>query len=291
MQTIDDYISHVGYLPPAPRVVPDLMKLLGETDIDSSRVVKLISLDPSLTVNVLRICNSAYFAAATPTTDLQEAVTRLGFQQVSQLVTAAAAAKLLAAPANGYGLDPGELWRHSVAAAVAAQFIARELGDDDGLVFTAALLHDIGKILLAQAREGSYDKIFREAELNQIPILECETKLLGVNHAEVGGRLLARWKFPPNLVAAVAHHHAPRGAGTHQRLAAFVYVGNMIAYFMGHGFGHIAFAMRGREEALAILGLAPESIPQYMMETFQQMQVIDALFSLASPLAARTHAA
>ena len=78
MQAIDDYINGVRLLPAAPRVVPELMKLLNQTDVDSSKVVKLISFDPALTANVLRICNSAYFGvAATPTSDLQEAVTRL----------------------------------------------------------------------------------------------------------------------------------------------------------------------------------------------------------------------
>jgi hypothetical protein len=56
----------------------------------------------------------------------------------------------------------------------------------------------------------------------------------------------------------------------------------MIAYFMGHGYGHLAFALRGRADALAILGLASESIPQYMMDTFEQMQMIQALFALSS---------
>ncbi len=282
MQAIDEFIKNVRYLPPAPKVVPDLMKLLNKVDVDSSKVVKMISLDPSLTANVLRLCNSAYFAAAIPTTDLQEAVTRIGFRQVYQLVTAATGAKLLAAPAKGYGLDPGELWKHSVATAVASQLMAKKLGDDQNLVFTAGLLHDIGKVVLAQAAEGTYDKIFREAEIHQLSILECETNLLGVNHADVGGRLLAKWKFPENVVMAVTHHHAPRNAKQHERLASFVYLGNMVAYFMGHGFGHIAFAMRGREEALSILNLPPESIPQFMMETFEQMHVIEALFSLAS---------
>jgi hypothetical protein len=62
----------------------------------------------------------------------------------------------------------------------------------------------------------------------------------------------------------------------------------MIAYFMGHGFGHIAFALRGRGDALAILGLAPESIPQYLMETFEQMHVIEALFSMGAEATAKS---
>jgi putative nucleotidyltransferase with HDIG domain len=282
MQAIDDYINNLRHLPPAPRVVPELMRLLNQPDVDSSKVVKIISYDPSLTANVLRICNSAFYAASTPVSDLQEAVTRLGFQEVYKLVTAATGAKLLSPAHPGYGLEPGELWKHSVAAAVAAQLIARKLGDDANLVFTAALLHDIGKIVLSNSMEGSYAKIIKETENSGQSLLDAEKKILGVNHAEVGGRLLNRWKFPPNIITAVACHHAPKSAGSHQRLAAHVYLGNMIAYFMGHGYGHVPFAIRGRAEVLATLNLEPESIPQFMMETFDQMHIIDALFALGT---------
>jgi putative nucleotidyltransferase with HDIG domain len=282
MQAIDDYINNLRHLPAAPKVVPELMRLLNQTDVDSSKVVKLISYDPALTANVLRICNSAYFGASVPTADLQEAVTRLGFQQVYKLVAAATGARLLGAAQTGYGLEQGELWKHSVATAVAAQLIARKLGDDENLVFTAALLHDIGKIVLSHSLNGSYAKLVKETETNQQSLLDAEKKILNVNHAEVGGQLLSRWKFPPNIVAAVWFHHTPKGAGTHQRLASIVYLGNMIAYFMGHGYGHFGFALRGRAEVFATLDIAPESIPQFMMETYEQTHVIEALFSLTS---------
>jgi putative nucleotidyltransferase with HDIG domain len=282
MQAIDDYISNVRHLPPAPKVVPELMRLLNQPDVDSSKVVKMISYDPSLTANVLRICNSAYFGASVPTSDLQEAVTRLGFQQVYQLVAAATGARLLGAAQPGYGLEQGELWKHSVAAAVAAQLIAQNLGDDQNLAFTATLLHDIGKIVLTHSLNGAYSKLIKETETNQSSLLDAEKKILGVNHAEVGGQLLNRWKFPPNISTAVWFHHAPKGAGPHQRLACIVYLGNMIAYFMGYGYGHVPFALRGRAEVLATLDLAPEAVPKLMMETFDQMHMVEALFSLAT---------
>jgi putative nucleotidyltransferase with HDIG domain len=280
MQAIDDYITNLRNLPPAPRVVPELMRLLNQPDVESSKVVKMISFDPSLTANVLRICNSAYFGSATPTSDLQEAVTRMGFQQVYQLVAAATGARLLSPAQLGYGLEQGDLWKHSVAAAVAAQIIARKTGDNQNLVFTAALLHDIGKIVLSQSLNGVYAKLIKETEMNQQSLLDAEKKILGVNHAEVGGQLLERWKFPPNIVSAVWFHHTPKGAGAHQRLASLVYLGNMIAFFMGHGYGHVAFALRGRAEVLTTLGIAPEAIPQFMIETFEQMNLVEALFAL-----------
>jgi putative nucleotidyltransferase with HDIG domain len=282
MQAIDDYLTNLRHLPPAPRVVPELMRLLNQPDVESGRVVKMISYDPSLTANVLRICNSAYFGSGTPTSDLQEAVTRLGFQQVYQLVAAATGARMLSPAQLGYGLEQGELWKHSVASAVAAQIIARKTGDNENLVFTATLLHDIGKIVLAQSLNGVYAKVIRETEINQQSLLDAEKKVLGVNHAEVGGQLLERWKFPPNIVAAVWFHHYPKGAGAHQRLASLVYLGNMIAFFMGHGYGHVAFALRGRAEVLATLGIEPEAIPVFMMQTFEQMQLVEALFALGA---------
>jgi putative nucleotidyltransferase with HDIG domain len=168
-----------------------------------------------------------------------------------------------------------------VAAAVAAQLIARKLGDEESPVFTATLLHDIGKIILAQAMDDVYARLFREAEINQISLVEAEKKLLGVDHAAVGGQLLERWKFPHSIVMAVTCHHSPAAAEGHQRLASYVYLGNMIAYFMGYGYGHLAFALRGRGEALAALGLAPESIPQFMTETFEQVHIIETFLSLA----------
>jgi hypothetical protein len=93
---------------------------------------------------------------------------------------------------------------------------------------------------------------------------------------------LQHWKFPPNIVAAVWFHHAPKGAGVHQRLASCVYVGNLISSCMGFGYGRAGFAVRARSEAMATLELTPRSIPDFMMETYEQMELIDALFSLAA---------
>ena len=280
MQELDDYINKVKHLPPAPRILPELLTLLRQDDVDSGRVVSLLAYDPSLTANVLKLSNSAFFGAATAATDLNEAITRLGFQQVYQLVAAVSGARALTPAQKSYGLDAGELWKHSVAAAIAAQLIAKKLGDDESLVFTATLLHDIGKIVLTDALEHIYGKLLDESQKEQASLLEMEKKLLGVQHAEIGGRLLARWKFPANLVSAVWFHHQPKAAEPHQRLASYVYLGNMIAYFMGHGYGHQAFALRGRTDALEILELSPDSLPRFMIQTFDKLQLVETLFNV-----------
>jgi putative nucleotidyltransferase with HDIG domain len=279
MQELDDYINRVQHLPPAPKILPQLLALLSRDDIEASQVVDLMMYDPGLTASALQLCNTAFFGAA-PSSDLNEAVARLGFNRTYQLVAAVSGAQLLSSAQKGYGIDEGELWKHSVASAVAGQLIAEKLGDDRNLVYTCALLHDLGKVVLAQGLEKIYGKIIEDVEKNQQSLLEAEKKLLGVQHAEIGGRLLARWKFPANIVSAVCFHHDPAAAGEHERLASYVYVANLIAHFLGYGFGHHAFAMRGRSEALQILGLQGEHLAELMIATYENFEVINSLLTV-----------
>lgn len=282
MQDVDGYIDRVKSLPPAPAVLPELLSLLGKDDVDSDRIVKLIAFDPGLTTAVLRTCNSAFLAGAEPVGDVNEAVIRLGFRQVFQLVVATTGSKVLGQPQKGYGIDAGELWQHSVTAAVAAQLMARDGGGDDNIVFTATLLHDLGKIVLSEAIEKTYTEVLASSRTDGASLLEIEKKVLGVHHGEVGGRLLTRWKFPANIVSAVTHHHNPAQAKGHEKLTAYVYLGNMVAYFMGFGYGHQAFALTGRNEALELAGMKPERLPVYMIKTFEQLATIRSLVNIKS---------
>lgn len=278
MQRLDEYLERVPNLPTSPRILPQLLGLLAEDNVDCERIVELIMYDPSLTAHLLQICNKVAFAGATRVTDVSEAVGRLGFQQTYRLVAVIAGGRSLSPPQEGYGLAEGELWHHSVASAIAAQCVARNLGDDENLPFTAALLHDIGKIVLGCALDETYDNIVRETEERQQSLLDTEMKLLGVQHAEVGGRLLDRWQFPESLVSAVWFHHHPVTAKPYDRLAAIVYLGNVIAYFLGHGYGHQAFAMHGRSEALTLLGLESGDLPRMMIQTVEDLAKLDVLF-------------
>ena len=279
MTELDDFINKVKHLPPAPRVLPELLSPLRNDDVDTDKVVSVIAYDPSITAAVLQLCNSAFYAPSSRIGDLNQAVTWLGFRQVYQLVTAVVGSRTLGPAQKGYGIDKGELWQHAVATAVAAQLLARKVGDDESLVFTAALLHDIGKIVLSEALEHIYAKLIEDSQQKQHSLLEAEKSLLGVQHAEVGGRLLARWKFPDSIVNAVWYHHQPKGASPDERLAALVYLGNLIAHFLGHSYGHQALALRGRAEALELLDLSPDSLPHHMMETVEQLALVNAMFT------------
>ena len=280
MLTIDTFIRNVDHLPSFPRNLVTLTKLLDEPDVDVDQVTALIQYDPALTALVMRLCNSAYFGAASPASDLHEATTRLGFNEIFQLVISLGTAALLRPQQKGYGIEAGELWRHSVTVALIGKCIALERNDNPSLVFTACLLHDIGKIVLSRSLESHYDQVLAETKRSQCPMVTVEQRILGFDHAEVGGRLLERWLFAPRLAEAVRCHHDPAAAGEHARLAAYTYLGNMIACFMGFGCGHQALAFRCRGEALDLAGIVSEDIPRYMTKAFDALGDLQALLDM-----------
>lgn len=282
MLELDDYINRVRHLPPAPKLLPPLLALLRQTDIDVSRVIQLIVHDPALTANVLRLSNSAAFNRGEAVENLGDALARLGFETVYRLVVTVCGSKMLSPRQAGYGLDPGELWQHSVTAAVAAQIVARECHEDDNLAFTAGLLHDLGKLVISQALEGRYVQVTEQVEQHGRSLLDAEKAVLGVQHAEIGGRLLHRWNFPPALVQAVTWHHQPAEAGAFQRLAACTYTGNLIANLIGQSYGIHSLALQGRQEPIILLGLGGDGLERCMIRTQEAFEGVEAIVKMTT---------
>jgi putative nucleotidyltransferase with HDIG domain len=265
MRTLDNFINEIKALPPAPRVLSQLLILLNQTDAHATQIVELIAFDPALTAKVLQRCNNA--AAGHSVADLNQAVALVGFNQIYRLVAMVIGEGLLGSEQPGYGIGRDELWEHSVTTAVAARVIAQRFDGEENLTFTAGLLHDIGKLVLGAFLLGNQQSVFQETGASGHSFLEAEKAILGVEHAEVGGRVLARWSFPENLVSAVWHHHNPAQAGAHVQLTAFVHLGDIIAHCLGQAHGYESFAVRPRAEALEILEISPKEIDSLILET------------------------
>jgi putative nucleotidyltransferase with HDIG domain len=217
------------------------------------------------------------FAGDEPVHDLGNAITRVGLNEIFRLVACVIGEGILGEQQRGYGLARGELARHSIVTAVAAKVIARDLGTDENLVFTAGLLHDVGKLALSAALELSYARVVRQTETAGRSFLEAEEMLLGVNHADAGGRLLERWRFPAPLLHAIRHHHNPLLAPDNIDLATSVHVADLLAHLLGHGYGHHAYAIRAHPEALARLGYAARDIERLILATQLALSETDLL--------------
>jgi len=193
-----------------PTAAVRAIKLLQDPEANMGEVVQVISFDPGLTANILKLANSSYFGCAYKISTLREAVVRLGSANIFKLVTASVANIALSKPMRGYRLEAGQLWDHSVSVAVAAEYMAGILRTQNApLAFTAGLLHDLGKIILDEFFTPDVVMVNKKLQAAGMTPPEIEKEVFGITHAEAGARLLSSWNIPSVLVDAVWWHHAP----------------------------------------------------------------------------------
>lgn len=201
---MDRMIDQVDRLHSSPAIASQVLQLLQDEDFDMHDLVSCLEMDPALAAAVLRLVNSSYFGLTRSVSSLQQAVAFLGvrslrlavlgFGLVSQLTTGVAAEVLQ------------DYWRRSLTMAAASSRLAirrcRIRGDE---AWSVGLLSDIGVLVLAQTHTDAYTRLYHR--VGHTPLLvESERELYGFDHGQLGGRLLARWKMPDELVAAVECH-------------------------------------------------------------------------------------
>jgi len=218
-----------------PASVTRLASIASKDSWNVREVEEVVSLDQALSFRLLRMANSAASASLMPVVTIRDAVVRLGIGSLLSLATATSVQKKLNAPLPEYGLTEGELWRHSVASALAAESAAAfcdvELPPE---TYAAALLHDFGKLVLARELDPDVLKILAAArQQGHLSSLKAEMEILTVHHGELGGLIAQHWNLPDRLVTGIIHHHTPDEA--RDIIADLVHLANLVAKHVGAG--------------------------------------------------------
>jgi HD-like signal output (HDOD) protein len=216
-------------LEPLPQSLTRLTALVAQDVPDPEEIAECLAFDPVLTAKLLRAANSAFSAPTRPITRTRDAVLRLGPGLVYSLAMGLCAKPLMDKDIPGYGLTRGELWRHSVRAALAAEAatglcrapIPRE-------AFTAALLHDFGKLVVGRFLTAEDRDLLRRAvEESGVEDAEAESEILSLHHGEVGAVIAQHWKLPDGIVQGILHHHDP--AKGDQPVCYVTYLADVVA--------------------------------------------------------------
>jgi putative nucleotidyltransferase with HDIG domain len=269
VRQIDEFIANADFLPPSFQLLPKLLLLLEDVEANADALADLIRVDPGLTADILRVGNSAIYAQAYRAENIQQAILRIGFKEVHRVLMGVIASPVLKDPQNAYSKG-ADLWNHSLAAAVASEFLASPAGIDVDLAFTAALVHDIGKVVLSHAvPKQAADAHTAATERNQALYL-AERALLKTDHAVVGARLLDRWGFPKSISLAVKHHHEPALAKNEIRLASCVGLSNVLAYRIENPAAFPEYVVAPDENALKELKLTQPELESLVPEAAER---------------------
>lgn len=279
MEAVYKLLREVKVLPPSPQVLPKVLDALRHEQTTLEEVGELIALDPVLTAKLLHYCNSVYFSGREPVSSVPEAIGRVGFQTIFALVSAVSGSKSFNPPAAS-GVDGTQLWKHSLTTAFGCKFIAEDITEDGNLLFTAGLLHDIGRVVLAQAKGADYGQLLNQADDDGADATEREKSAYGFTHADVGACLMESWQLPAQLVQAVRFHHQPAAAGAVKRTAAGVCVGNALAHCFEHPADHLGGADAELQRALKLLGLGNRHMELYDEQMQENWEFVNALIQM-----------
>jgi len=272
MNVKDQIIDKISSFPTLPTMANKLLGLLNDPDVTGSQISQIIQYDPALTANLMKAANSAYLGHTKRVSSISEAFFRLGTKWIFQMSVSSLIYSNMRRPVTGYDLSGEDLWRHSMAVALMSDILCKHLNlKEIGLIFTSGLLHDMGKIILGEFVSDSFDEIEAIVEKEKVPFEEAERRVLGIDHAEVGGLTAESWKFPATMVESIRWHHNPEGAGMPSQAIDLIHIADAVCMMQGLGIGKDGIHYRLNEGSITRL-----NITNQIMETATS-QLVTAL--------------
>lgn len=279
--TAHEMVAKVRSLPPVSHAALRLVSLLDRPDASNNEVVEVLKNDSVLTAKLLRACNSPAVGLAEKVTSVDQAVLILGYNQILQMVTALAFGGAMSVQLPGYAIEAEELWRHSLIAASSAELLVKSgvgIGEP-AAAFTVGMLHDIGKLVMAQFLTEESQAAVRSRIAAGMASADAERETFGADHAEVGACLLYLWRLPEEIVEAVANHHRP-AFEPELRLSAVAHVANCLAHLAGASPGWEAYALRGDEHVVKRLAIDAEKLDRLIIAIRDSFERVDQFMKL-----------
>ncbi|MFC1571983.1 HDOD domain-containing protein [Candidatus Eisenbacteria bacterium] len=282
MITLEELTREVEEIAPLPAAAAKLVSIASDEDADVNDAVTLIRFDQALTASILRYANSPMAGSRYKVHRVKDAVVRLGLGRILEIAIAAHVQGAMRRPLPQYGLIEEDLWRHAVASALTADILLRDRAPNiPGLAFTAALLHDIGKLVLAHhldvTIQETIQKLTGESSLTHY---RAESEVLGFTHASVGARVALRWDLGDEIAQAIeAHHETGDDLGP---VTDTVRVSNLVAKTIGAGLGFEGLNLAADAGVCERLGISQEQFEGMCAEVVLLLGDIEQLNSAAA---------
>jgi putative nucleotidyltransferase with HDIG domain len=264
MDRLNKILKKVREIPTLPKVVENVLSIIDDPEVHILKIADLIQQDFTLTTKILRIANSPYYAQRREIVTILEAIVLLGLNTVKELVIAASCHKILNKKVEGYLLEKGDLWKHSLCCAISSEIIADEVNKSlRDKSYIAGLLHDIGKLILAHYVEEDFLKIISKVEKEKVSFDIAEEEIIGFSHAKLGAEILKKWGFSDEIVRAIEYHHKPDS----DFLANIVHIADAVSIMLGQGLGADGLLYKISENSFDIIGIKKEEFEKILSKT------------------------
>ena len=239
-QRIESTINNIAALPTMPEVATKILNMVNDPEVSFKAVAEELAKDQSMTTNVLKLCNSAYFSKGKEITSIERAIVTLGIKELTNIVMVIAAKPILDKYVIGYDLGKGELWKQGLLVGILSKQIAllKNRKDIADVVFTGGIIHNVGKTVIAIYVQNTYNDILEEVRKNNITFTEAEKNVMGYSHQEISEKILEKWNFPAVLRAIVRYYAEPENAPAEFKTeVSIVHIAHSIGIMAGIGIG------------------------------------------------------
>lgn len=226
--SIEDIVLTLEDLPTLPALKSELLFKLEDDSLSLDAITEKITLDQSLAAKVLKLANSSHFGINSKVSTIQQAIALLGIEPLKNVIRLSIFQDHLP-KAYCRGFDSKIYWRHNIATAICAELISRTLHLKANFAFTAGLLHDIGRLVLAVKFPKKYEHVLAYAKENDCHLIDVERSMLGIDHASVGLILAIHWNFSDLIQDAISGHHEPDKEELNP-IAQIIHVANAIVH-------------------------------------------------------------
>ena len=276
-----DYTRRIGLVPPLPEVASLVLKMLDDPKSSAPEITNVITREPALSGQILKTINSAYFGLKQKVTNLNQAVTLMGFRKIRQLVLNVSVFRVLSKLSRRREAMV-KFWRHSAIAAALCRHLAAKIRTPlpEDQAYVTGLLHDMGKPLFMKFDGTLYDKVLALAELEQIPFHQAERRLGETTHCALGAWAARKWNLPDAVINAIREHHSP-AALTSDALTACVHVANYVCWIRGFNCEGTYWTEAFNLEVWNFLGLAQDQLEQLTHIADMEGEIAEIILGMA----------
>ncbi|MCC5824412.1 MAG: response regulator [Phycisphaerales bacterium] len=238
---LSDRLREVSELRALSPTVTNVLRVVSRPDSSIDSIVRAVRADHAIALKIVKIANSSAYVRGEPVCSVDKAVVRIGTESIKQAVTNIGIIEQFSTSSVIPGMSSSDFWEHAIGVAILAAEIARltkAINPDEA--FTIGLLHDIGRVLLAEAVPDEYARVYKTAAELSLPLEYVEKRMLLSSHADVAQDIFAYWDIPQNLIEPIVNHHQSLanirlGSPKHTQAISVLALANRMAHAMSLG--------------------------------------------------------